>query len=253
LTAPDDKNPFTSLKYEDFQRLAQQPGLSPHNQIGFPDAYRESYEEAIFLDIAHKLPRLMGPSGTVIDIGPGLGPLAEKIAATCSDQAHRLVLVDSPEMLSHSPDGDLIRKVPGQFPQNADGVNQAAPDGADVVIIYSVLHYIFPETTVDRFLAATAGLLRPGGAMLIGDIPNFSKRRRFFCSAAGLQFHRAFTGRDEDPDDAVIGEAEGQITDTVLLQMLAGFRDQGYDAYILPQADDLPMANRREDILIKRP
>jgi hypothetical protein len=30
-------------------------------------------------------------------------------------------------------------------------------------------------------------------------------------------------------------------------------RNQGFDAYIRAQAPDLPMANRREDILVIRP
>lgn len=253
MKANSDTECFASLTYKDFQHLARQPSLSPHNRIGFPDSYREGFEDAIFHDIATKLPRLIGAPGTVIDIGPGCGLLAEKIVATCHERAHCLVLVDSPEMLSHSPDGNLIRKVAGQFPQNADAINQAAPEGADIIIIYSVLHYIFPGTAIDQFQAVTASLLRPGGAMLIGDIPNTSKRKRFFSSEAGRRFHREFTGRDEDPDDKITGRDEGQINDAVVLQLIDGFRKQGFESYILPQADDLPMANRREDILIKRP
>jgi hypothetical protein len=30
-------------------------------------------------------------------------------------------------------------------------------------------------------------------------------------------------------------------------------RNQGFEAYLLPQGDGLPMANRREDILITKP
>jgi len=45
----------------------------------------------------------------------------------------------------------------------------------------------------------------------------------------------------------------GQMDDSVVLALLARARAQGFHAWVLPQASELPMANRREDILIRRP
>ena len=42
---------FDNLSYEDFRRMAGDPELSVHEKIGFPDSYREGYEEVIFSDI----------------------------------------------------------------------------------------------------------------------------------------------------------------------------------------------------------
>ena len=44
-----------------------------------------------------------------------------------------------------------------------------------------------------------------------------------------------------------------KIDDSVILSLLNRARSQGFDAYVLPQRPDLPMANRREDVLIRRP
>ena len=44
-----------------------------------------------------------------------------------------------------------------------------------------------------------------------------------------------------------------KIDDSVILLLLSRARNQGFDAYVLPQRQDLPMANRREDVLIIRP
>jgi len=44
-----------------------------------------------------------------------------------------------------------------------------------------------------------------------------------------------------------------QIDDAVMFLLLQRARAQGFDAYVLPQAANLPMANRREDILITCP
>jgi hypothetical protein len=44
-----------------------------------------------------------------------------------------------------------------------------------------------------------------------------------------------------------------QIDDAVVMSLIQRARAQGFDAYVLPQSQALPMANRREDILIVRP
>ena len=118
---------------------------------------------------------------------------------------------------------------------------------------YSVLHYVFPDASVHSFLDAAVGLLAHGGSMLIGDIPNLSKRRRFFSSPAGHAHHRAFTGSDHPPELTYDVPEPGRIDDAVLLGLVARVRAAGCDAYLVPQADGLPMANRREDLLIYRP
>ena len=89
--------------------------------------------------------------------------------------------------------------------------------------------------------------------MLIGDIPNISKRKRFFSSVAGAHFHRAFTGQQRAPKTRFNTIERGHIDDAVVLGLLARARAAGFDAYLLPQKEDLPMANRREDLLIRRP
>jgi hypothetical protein len=89
--------------------------------------------------------------------------------------------------------------------------------------------------------------------MLIGDIPNVSKRRRFFSSPAGREYHRRFTGSDEPPEVTFNAVEPEKIDDAVLLGLVARARAAGCDAYLVPQADELPMANRREDLLVVRP
>ena len=51
-------NPFSSISYEDFRRLAKDESLSKYERIGFPDAYRSGFEEAIYADILAKLSNL---------------------------------------------------------------------------------------------------------------------------------------------------------------------------------------------------
>jgi hypothetical protein len=89
--------------------------------------------------------------------------------------------------------------------------------------------------------------------LLIGDVPNVSKRKRFFASAAGVRCHQQYTGTEELPEVTFNTIETSKIDDAVVFSILSRARAAGFDAYAMPQAAELPMANRREDILITRP
>jgi hypothetical protein len=247
-----DYRRFAELTFDDFRRLATDDSLSPYEKIGFPDEYREGYEPAIFADIRAKLPPLEARERVVLDIGPGCTELPELIRAQCERQGHTLLLVDSEEMLAHHPDGERIRKFTGPFPHCPE-LLEAFAGRVDAIVAYSVLHYVFPGGSVHGFLDRGLDLLGHGGWMLIGDIPNVSKRRRFFSSPAGREFHREFTGSREPPAVTFNAVESDRIDDAVLLGLVARARAAGFDAHLVPQAEGLPMANRREDLLVYRP
>jgi cyclopropane fatty-acyl-phospholipid synthase-like methyltransferase len=243
---------FADLSYEDFRRMASDPTLSRYEKIGFPDSYRQGREAQILADIRRKLPGLDEQGRIILDVGPGCSDLPQLLIDHCRVRGHNLLLLDSAEMLGHLPDEAFIRKWPAYYPDCPELFADYA-GRVDVLISYSVFHYIFTESNIWRFIDRSLELLAPGGQMLIGDIPNISKRKRFFASANGRAFHRAFTGRDEGPEVRFNVTEADQIDDAVVMAVLQRVRAAGYDAYVLPQATDLPMANRREDILIARP
>jgi 2-polyprenyl-3-methyl-5-hydroxy-6-metoxy-1,4-benzoquinol methylase len=243
---------WANLDFAGFAKLASDARLSKYEKIGFPDSYRKGFEPAIFADIRTKLPRLSERGLTVLDIGPGCSDLPAMLIELCAAQGHQLNLVDSPEMLTHLPDMPFTHKRPGRFPD--DGNRLADLQGqVDVIICYSVLHYIFVDTNVFDFIDAVVELLAPGGEALIGDIPNLSKRRRFFSTPAGVAYHRAFTGTDTLPEVRYDVPMKRLLDDAVVMALLMRARAAGADAYVLPQPATLPMANRREDILIRKP
>ena len=249
--APPD-NRFADLAYEDFRRLALDPSLSCYEKIGFPNSYREGKEEAIFQDILGKVAALRGRQKTVLDVGPGCSRLAHLLVERCERQGHTLLLIDSPEMLAHLPDRPFIRKVPGYFPRCEAFLGEYA-SRVDAVLTYSVAHYAFVECSIFEFVDRAMLLLAPGGELLIGDVPNVSMRKRFFSSAAGVEYHQRFVGRAERPAVAFNQPEPGKIDDSVVLALLLRARLAGYDSYVLPQGAGLPMSNRREDLLIRRP
>ncbi len=252
MTSSENYQRFAHLGYEDFRQMAENPELSQYEKIGFPDSYRKGREADIFADIRHKLTNIESNSRTILDIGPGCSELPRLLIDHCRSHNHQLLLVDSAEMLCHLPDEAFVRKIPAYYPACPELFTEYN-GRIDALIIYSVFHYIFTESNIWRFIDHSLELLAPGGQMLIGDVPNISKRKRFFASAAGIAFHRAFTGKDDTPEVCFNLVEHDQIDDAVVIAILQRVRAAGCDAYVLPQAPELPMANRREDILIIRP
>src|SRR3569623_2641577 len=159
--SPDLDFSALDLDYEGFRALALNPHLDAHGKIGFPTAYREGYEPAIFQDILTKLPRLAGDEGLVVaDIGAGCAGLPRMLIDLCVQRRHQLILVDSAEMLALLPDVEGVTgKVAGAFPACAGGVREAGPAGLDALICYSVLHYMYVDTNHFDVVDATFELL----------------------------------------------------------------------------------------------
>ena len=243
------------LDYAGFRRLATDPRLDLNEKIGFPPAYREGFEATIFADILGKLPRLQEDRDLqVVDIGPGCAGLPRLLIDLCRQRGHTLLLIDSPEMLAHLPDEPgVVLKCAGLFPSNADEAMRLMGASADAILCYSVLHYIYIDSNLFDFIDATVAMLAPGGRALVGDIPNHSKRRRFFATERGQDFHRAFAGSDQPYVLPYDTPARGKIDDAVLAGLMQRAQAAGCDAYLMPQASALPMANRRDDLLLIRP
>lgn len=249
-----EENPerFAKLGFEAFRRLAADQTLSAYEKIGFPDSYRAGKEPLIFADILRKLPTLHMQSAVVLDVGPGCSEVPRLLIDHAKAHGHELHLVDSAEMLDQLGDHEGVHKTVAFYPDCPHLIERLS-GRTHAVIVYSVLHYIFVETNLWNFLDATLSLLAPGGMLLLGDIPNNSMRKRFFASDAGRAFHRAYTGRNEDPVVAYNRIEPGQMDDAVVCGIVQRARAAGFHAYVLPQPAELPLANRREDILVVRP
>lgn len=236
------------LHFGDFQRLALDDSLSRNQKIGFPDSYRVGMEVQIWHDINQKLGLDKQSGKIVMDIGPGCGDLALMIIDKCLAAQHQMVLVDSKEMLQLLPDYPGVVKMPGRFPDVKTQLNRYAGK-VDFVICYSVFHYIFAELNYIEFIHAALEMLKPGGALLLGDLPNVSKKERFLSTEEG----KAFLKKGETVNLAGATShtsSNDKMDDSILISILHRFRNYNCEAYLMPQSTSLPMSNRREDILI---
>jgi SAM-dependent methyltransferase len=241
---------YRNLSFDEFRRRASDPSLSASEKIGFPDSFRAGRSESILLDIESKLPALRESGKRVLDVGPGCGELALSLIDRCVARKQELVLVDSAEMLQQLPIAPGVSVYSGRFPE---ATRSAELGKFDAILCYSVIQYVFAEGNVFGFIDECLSLLAPGGRLLLGDIPNASMRKRFLSSPAGRAFHQEFMQTDQPPVVEHFSIEREQIDDGVILGWLARCRGFGFQAWIVPQAADLPMGNRREDVLVEKP
>lgn len=250
LGSADDRARFSDLVAEDFRLLATDNGLSANERAGFPDAFRSGRDTEIIQDLASKAPALAGRGKTIVDLGAGCSDLSMALNRFCAERDHHLVIVDYPEVLAHHVERHGLSRVPGLFPDVAGAVAELVGEGgAEVVLAYSVLQYT--GDSMEAFVRAATDLLGEGGRCIVADIPNADMRDRFAKSRAGRAYHHAVWGDSEPPEQP--SRSGHPLTDARILSLIGELRERGLHAWIAPQDARLPMANRREDLLIAKP
>ena len=234
------------LNFNDFKNRALDQSLSKWEKIGFPDEYRKNQEKLIFEDIYTKLDLITKPK-KILDIGCGCTELVEYIIEHSKFSKSELYLIDSKEMLDNITSSSLeknIHLISGYFPN----IENLKPNSFDSILVYSVLQYVFLEQSLYKFIHKCIDLLKPGGRLLLGDIPNISARTRFLNSEDGIKFKNNIV--DLNNSLQFKHENEERIDDTIVLSILSRYRNFNCETYLLPQPATLPFGNRREDILI---
>lgn len=229
------------VTFRDFKKLAKDQNLSPAEKIGFPNEYREGYEPIILNTICSYL-QLDLKGKTILDIGCGCGKLANMIIDFCEKKEHNLILIDSQEMLSQLPDKHFLKKICGEFPdelEDKDFFNKYR-EKIDSINVYSVIQHVFLDSNIFNFLDKALILLKPKGRMLCGDVPNISKAKRFFL-------------KNKEQNQNFFKIENEKLDDSIIMAILQRYRNFGFETYLLPQDDKLPLSNRREDILIIKP
>jgi hypothetical protein len=247
-----DPAKYSTRTYQGFRERAKDPTLSLNEKCGSPEMFRAGRTESIFADIAGKLTALAKRGAKVLDIGAGCSELTHHIIDMTGRNGQLLATIDSPEMLSLLPDRPHLTKIEGPFPDCTKTFGRSLGP-FDAILTYGVAQAVFAEGNLFTFVDAAVQLLNEQGQFLIGDISNTTMRKRFMTSTPGKVYHQTHYSHLPEPN-VVFGRLEpGEIDDGVLLGLVTRMRAAGFHAFLIPQAADLPMANRREDMLIVRP
>lgn len=211
-------------------------------------------QKKALVDIMAKLD--LQPEDQCLEIGCGVGNMLIPLSYFVGHMSgidHENCL----EIVKKRCSADNITLIPGNFLALDPG-----KETFDKILVYSVLQYLSREQLFS-FVDKALGLLRTGGKMLLGDLPNNSLRERFLASPSGKKFEEEWrkkyaANRHSDIYIKAAQQAEPDpenvaFDDALVLELVAYLRDSGVHASILPQPRDLPFGNSREDILVTRP
>ena len=238
------------MKFFDYYKeKAVDDNLSTTEKVGRYEKQAQD-ELNIFDDVKAKLPALESKDALIIDIGCGCSDPVKKLIANSHEYQNNLILVDSEEMLQLLPEHDNITKVATQFPDPA--FVEQYENSADAVIVYSVFHCVYLESDFIMFVDSLVKLLKPGGTLLLADLPNASKKKRFLSSDEGKAFHKAWSGDSQDPVVNWNQFEAGTLDDSLIMMLMSRYRQMGYETFLLPQNKQLPFSNTREDLLVRK-
>jgi hypothetical protein len=237
--------------FEEYRERAKNAVLSVNEKCGSPEVFRAGQSARIYADICSKLTVLSKPGSRFLDIGAGCTDLAHHIVETTGRHHQSLTVIDSPEMLSLLPDRQHVTKIEGAFPDCIQTITHTIGT-FDAILAYSVVQSVFRDGNLFAFVDVAVQLLSDQGLFLIGDIPNATMRKRFMVSTSGKAYHKSHYSDLPEPKVSFNMLEPGQLDDGVILGLIARMRNAGFNAFVLPQRADLPMATRREDILIVR-
>jgi 2-polyprenyl-3-methyl-5-hydroxy-6-metoxy-1,4-benzoquinol methylase len=244
---------FKDISFEDYGVRALDASLSENEKVGFPDAFRDGHSETIWKDLLQKLPSLHLQGSRILDIGCGCGHLPQALIQHAKLHDQKLTMIDHPNMLTQLREVEGHRLIGGRFPDVLALPNGLANERFDVIICYSVLQVASLAMNPFIFVDSAAELLASGGQLIFGDIPNFSKLRRFLASEIGRTFHRNYMQTELNPVIKPFEVDKSRLDDSMVLGIVAHLRMGGCHAYVLPQPTSLPLATRREDVLVVKP
>jgi 2-polyprenyl-3-methyl-5-hydroxy-6-metoxy-1,4-benzoquinol methylase len=214
-------------------------------------------ERYIIPDIIEKLD--ITPDDICLDIGCGTGNILIPLAPS----VRSITGIDHPKCLQvlkkRAAGRGNINLIPGNF------LDIAVKKTFDKIIVYSVLQYLANIKELFYFIDKAVSLLKPQGKLLLGDIPNISKEKRFFSSVKGELYKKEWDRKrirfrkqaDIESIADLLQDLEKDkkyvvLDDALVLSILARARKRGMDAYVLPHSGRLPFGASREDILIER-
>lgn len=209
----------------------------------------DAIEEMILEDIWKKISQKSNQD--VLDLGCGCGPLANLIVERCILSAHSLTMMDQAtvisEIVSSNQNSNQINLVEGIFPYESKLLGNQKFDS---IILYGVIHY---ATDPINFIYSLIEFLKPGGHLLIADIPNLDKKRRFLLTNHGMQIDKEYRSTFK-PNDNVMARVEVkppiEFNDIFVTTLLGLIRAKGCESFLLPQPVGLPFCFTRDDLLV---
>jgi cyclopropane fatty-acyl-phospholipid synthase-like methyltransferase len=237
---------MSNKSFDNYLHLAQMNNVSDVEVAG-RYAFQAEAERNILLDVANKLSLCGGDRLLEIGCGPGnlLIPLSYLVERSAGiDNASSL------ERLHKRTGGSCnIDLYPGNF------LEMNLPSQRfNKILIYGVVQLLDSMDAVICFISRALSLLDKNGVLLLGDLSNQDKKKRWLNSKTGKDATADWMGQTakNGPHPMSALEADRSLValdDNFVMQAILYGRSMGFESYLLPQPSALPFGNSREDIL----
>ena len=204
-------------------------------------------EKKIFNYIVKRLD--LKKNDNLLDIGCGAGPLCNYLTKYCIKRKINLTLNDIPEIIEFVKNKNIkskyIKYISSEFQKkNLD-------KKFNKVLCYSVIQC----TNNPRiFFKKILKIVGNQSLILLGDIPNTSKKMRFLKSKFGHKFEEKRIKKKIKSIKNYIKENKQNllINDEFISFSLSYARRKGFNSYVLDQKNNFPFSYTREDILLEK-
>ena len=240
---------MSNLSFDNYTAVAQKKTVS-NTEVAGRYGFQDVAEKAILADLVRKLS--LDGSDTLLEVGCGPGnlliPLSYWVAhGTGIDNEIALARLNA-----RGADAARVTTLAGNF------LTMPLPTRVySKILVYSVIQYLDTLETALAFIGRALSLLQPGGRMLLGDLPNSDKKKRWSSSSAGIEVGAAWkqqiNAAGEHPlADLPIDAKLVTVNDQFVMNIMLNARQAGVESYLLSQSPALPFGNSREDILFVR-
>jgi len=233
------------VSFENYRKIAKDK-IFNNTVISGRYEFQEVDERGIISDVVKKLD--IQPTDCLLDIGCGPGtiliPLSYMVEKVCG--------IDNDIVVKNIKAKCRSRKDASTICGNFIEPDFNITDKYSKILIYSVIQYLSSENELFEFISKALKLLSPGGRMLIANIPNSDKKYRYENSPTGLNQMKNWKKKVDNtmipkiPIDSNLID----INDDCYLKILKFVRSQGFESYLLPECENIPFGNTRDDILI---
>ncbi len=239
---------MSTVSFENYGRRAG-AGLSYTEKAGRHN-FQRGAESLILDDVVAKL--RPGPDDDLLEIGCGAGNLLIPL----SFRVNACVGIDHPGCIA-----DLRKRFsdPRMSALEGNFLDMRVEGTFSLILIYSVVHLLSDLDEVTQFIDKAITLLRPGGRLLVGDIPNEDRMRRFLATSRGHEVtaeYRRLQADTASPNSGFQAQRDSRVVtirEQDIVDIASRLRSSGHDAFLLPQPTALPFGYTREDLLVHAP
>lgn len=236
--------------YEAYGFLAEK--IDSPTLLAGRNAFQSNAEKYIYKDVITKL--RLKKTDRILEIGCGVGIILNPI----SKYVKQAVGLDHQSLVNKYKANGVpsnVKLLAGRWPETK------VSGTFDRILVYSVLHYLPNAKSAKLFIVKCLEVLRPGGTLMLGDIPNSDSSRRFIDSSIGKRVNAIYQKEknkiieniDHKKQDKIFSSAEKlspYLNDKFVISLISDMRVKGYGCYIMPQPKELPFSYSREDIVI---